>query len=49
MFWKKKKKKERELTPEEKEKLKEAQKWITILKNVAVYDGTGKGQIHIER
>lgn len=51
MFWKKKKveKKIRELTTEQKEQLKEQEKWIKILQNVTAYDGTGKGQITIER
>lgn len=50
MFFKKKKeKKTRELTLEQKKLLKEQDKWKNILKNVAAYDGTGKGQIHIER
>lgn len=48
-FKKKKEKKERELTPEQREQLKEARKWIDILHNVTVYDGTGKGQKQIER
>lgn len=50
MFFKKKKeKKARELTLEQRKQLKEAQKWIDILQNVTVYDGTGKGQKQIER
>lgn len=52
MFWKKKKevvKKERRLTDEQKERQREVIKWKKILQNVAAYDGTGKGQIKIER
>lgn len=52
MFWFKKKKvekKERHLTDEQRERQKEVDKWVKILQNVAMYDGTGKGQIHIER
>ena len=51
MFFKKKKKekKERVMTDEQKKQMKELKKWETILNNVINYDGTGKGQIHIER
>ena len=51
MFWfkKKKVKKERNLTEEQQKRQKEVKKWTQILQNVAVYDGTGKGQIKIER
>lgn len=52
MFFKKKKKKvkkERKLTPEQKKQMAEVKKWELILQNVINYDGTGKGQIHIER
>ena len=50
-FKKKQPKKERRLTAEERQELeaarKEAYKWQQILANVAVYDGTQKGQKHI--
>jgi len=52
MLWFRKKKKvkeERKLTDEQQARLKEQRKWINILQNVSVYDGTGKGQIKIER
>ena len=52
MLWFRKKKKvkeERKLTDEQLAKKKEIDKWVKILQNVAVYDGTGKGQIKIER
>lgn len=46
---KKKQKKERILTPEQEKQMKELKKWEDILQNVIAYDGSGKGQIHIER
>ena len=50
-FFKKKKKvkEERKLTAEQRARQKEVKKWTAILQNVAAYDGTGKGQIKIER
>lgn len=52
MFWFRKKKKEkpvRHLDEEQMKRQKEVDKWVKILQNVAAYDGTGKGQIKIER
>lgn len=52
MLWFKKKKKEkpvRHLDEEQIKRQKEIDKWTKILQNVANYDGTGKGQIKIER
>lgn len=52
LFFKKKAKKvkkERRLTDEQEARQREVKKWTTILQNVTVYDGTGKGQIHIGR
>ncbi len=48
-FKKKKAKKERVMTDEQKQKLKEVKKWETILQNVIAYDGTERGQTRIER
>lgn len=48
-FRKKKTKKERELTPEQKQQLKEVKKWEIILQNVINYDGTERGQIHFDK
>lgn len=53
MFLFKRKKKvqktERHLDEEQIKRQKEIDKWTKILQNVAAYDGTGKGQIKIER
>lgn len=32
----------------ETEQQREARKWVTILQNVAAYDGTGRGQKDVE-